>query len=90
MKLPITCEFNKVVTLDLKEKKTGRFNYILHIIDAFTRLSASIFIKNKESETIVKEFAKNWISVGYGAPEKMWTDVGGEFNAEDKRTGGSL
>ena len=45
VKLPITCEFNKVVTLDLKEKKIGRFNYILHIIDAFTRLSASAFIQ---------------------------------------------
>ena len=46
VKQPISCQFNKIVTLDLKEKKTGRFNYILHVIDAFTRLSASVFIVN--------------------------------------------
>ena len=82
VKLPITCEFNKIVTLDLKEKKTGRFNFILHIIDAFTRLSASALIVNKQTETVVKQFARIWISVGYGSPGKMWTDVGNEFNSE--------
>ena len=82
VKLPITCEFNKIVTLDLKEKKTGRFNYILHVIDAFTRLSASAFITNKQTDTVVNQFARIWISVGYGSPGKMWTDVGNEFNSD--------
>ena len=68
VKLPITCDFNKIVTLDLKEKKAGRFNYILHIIDAFTRLSSSVFICSKETKTIVKQFSRAWIAVGYGAP----------------------
>jgi hypothetical protein len=24
----------------------------------------------------------NWISVGYGKPARLWSDVGGEFNNE--------
>lgn len=82
VKLPITCDFNKVVTVDLKEKKIGKFNYIFHIIDGYTRLACSIFISNKKAETIVAAFAVNWISVGYGKPARLWSDVGGEFNNE--------
>ena len=85
VKLQISCEFNKVVTMDLKEKKVNKFNYILHIIDGFTRMSCSRFITNKKPETIVNAFAKNWVSVGYGNPGKVWTDVGGEFNNEDMK-----
>ncbi len=54
--------------------------YILHMIDTFTRMTVSVFIKDKKPETIVHNLMKNWVSVGYGRPEKIWTDMGGEFN----------
>ena len=82
VKLPITCDFNRVVTVDLKEKKIGKYSYIFHIIDGFTRLACSVLICDKKAETIVAAFAMNWISVGYGKPAKLWSDVGGEFNNE--------
>ena len=49
-------------------------------MDAFTRLTVSVFLKDKRPETIVHHVMKNWVSVGYGRPAKVWSDVGGEFN----------
>ena len=79
--LPPASEFNKVVTMDLKEVKRGEFKYILHMIDGYTRLSVSVFLKNKQTATIAREFMKNWVAVGYGCPARCWTDGGGEFNS---------
>ena len=78
--LPAACEFNKVITMDLKEVKVKEYKYILHIIDVFTRLTVSVFLKNKQAETVVHHVMKSWVAVGYGAPKKCWSDVGGEFN----------
>ena len=72
-------EFNKVVTMDLKEVQVQKFKYILHIIDAYTRMSVGVFIKDKKPETIMHNVMENWVAVGYGRPRKIWTDVSGKF-----------
>ena len=63
-------EFNTMLTLDLKEIKVNNFKYIMHMIDAFTCLTCSVFIRNKEPETILHMLMKNWVPVGYGVPKK--------------------
>ena len=66
--LPAARDFNEVLTLDLKEVKVQNYKYILHMIDGFTRLSVSVFLRNKNPETIVHYLMRNWFSVGYGRP----------------------
>ena len=83
--LPAASEFNEVLTMDLKEVKVGRFKYILHLIDGFTRLTVSVFIENKNPQTIIHNVMKNWLLVGYGRPGRIWSDNGGEFNNEMMR-----
>ena len=73
--LPMATEFQEVVAMDLKQYK-GR--QILHLVDLCTRLSAAIFIPNKNKETIVKALFQIWISV-YDGPKKFMSDNGGEF-----------
>ena len=61
------------------------------MIDGFTRLGVSVFINNKKPETIVSNLMKHWVSVGYGKPCRIWTDVGGEFcNETLKQLGEAL
>ena len=83
--LPAASDFNEVLTLDLKEVKVQSYKYILHMIDGFTRLTVSVFLKNKKPETIVHHLMLHWVSVGYGRPKRMWTDNGGEFNNDTVR-----
>ena len=78
--LPAASEFNQVMTMDLKEVSVKGFKYILHMIDAFTRLTSSVFLRNKEPETILNKVMMNWVSVGFSVPKKCWMDNGGEFN----------
>ena len=72
-------EFQEVLTLDLKEVKVGPYNYILHMIDAFTRFTCSVFMSDKRAETVIHHVMKNWVA-NYGRMKKIWSDVGGEFN----------
>ena len=73
--LPMAMEFQEVVAMDLKEYD-GKL--ILHLIDLCTRLSAGVFIPNKNKETIIEHIFKIWIAV-YGSPLKFLADNGGEF-----------
>ena len=57
--LPHACEFNEIMTMDLKEVRVLHYKYILHMIDAFTRLTVSVFLKDKRPETIVHHVMKN-------------------------------
>ena len=77
--LPAAAEFGEVLTMDLKQVKVHRYCYILHMIDAFTRFTVSVFIRDKKPETIIHHIMLHWVS-HYGRPGKIWTDVGGEFN----------
>ena len=40
--------------------------YILHLIDMFTRLSLSVFIRNKISQEVVENVLQHWIGAGWG------------------------
>ena len=73
--LPMSSRFQECVAMDLK-MYNGR--QILHLVDMCTRLSAGIFILNKQKETIIEAIFRVWIAV-YGAPEKFLSDNGGEF-----------
>ena len=67
--------FLKTVAMDLKHYQ-GKI--LLHIVDHFTRLSASTVIPNRQLETIIKYIFKSCISV-VGSPAKFLTDNCGEF-----------
>lgn len=82
--LPPASEFQEVLTLDLKEVKAGEQRYILHMIDAYTRYTCSVFIRNKKPDTIVNQVMLCWVA-NFGRPGKIWTDVGGEFNNDTVR-----
>ena len=71
--------FQETVAMDLKQFEGC---LILHLIDVYTRLSAGIFIPNKNKETIIKAIFCIWIAV-YGSPEKILIDNGGEFANKD-------
>ena len=58
--LPAASEFNKVLSLDLKEVKVKKIRYILHMIDVFTRLGVSIFIKDKKKCNFARASVKNF------------------------------
>lgn len=80
--LPLASEYNETVAVDLHELEPGV--WYLHIIDHFTRFSAGNIVKTKKSSEIVNSFIHTWISV-HGAPQKLYSDNGGEFNNEEIR-----
>ena len=71
-------KFQETVAMDLKFYNGN----ILHLIDHFSRLSASCIIPDKKPETIIQNIFKIWISV-YGTPDKFLSDNGGEFANHD-------
>ena len=77
--LPIACEFNEVLTMDLKEVKVLQYKYILHMIDGFTRMTMSVFMKDKKADTVIHHFMQNWVTA-HGRLKKICSDVKGEFN----------
>ena len=78
--LPLATRFNQVVGLDLKMLSNGV--WFLHCIDAVTRFSVAITIKSKAKGEIIENLFRIWISI-FGAPEKYFSDNGGEFNNYD-------
>ena len=77
--LPMATKFQETVAMDLKFYNG---NIILHLIDHFSRLSASCIIPDKKPETIIQNIFKIWVSV-YGTPDKFLSDNGGEFANHD-------
>jgi hypothetical protein len=75
--LPRASDFNETVAVDLHQ--LGSNIWFLHIIDEFSRLSNACIVYNKEPETFIEMFIKHWVSV-YGAPKRLVSDNGGEFN----------
>ena len=71
--------FQECVAMDLRFY-SGKI--LLHLMDHATKLSASTFVPSKEPNVIIIAIFKSWIQIS-GAPEKCFTDNGGEFaNAE--------
>ena len=74
---PLSVKWNDGIAMDLKKVENG---YFLHVIDWFTRFCRGKFIKNKTPEAVVNAFIETWISQGFGAPDKVLIDNGGEFD----------
>ncbi|KAL5011741.1 hypothetical protein ScPMuIL_010292 [Solemya velum] len=81
--LPLATEYNETIAVDLHELENGRVWY-LHIIDEFTRFSAGCIVRTKCSSEFVKKFMEIWICV-HGAPKRLYSDNGGEFNSNEVR-----
>jgi transposase InsO family protein len=80
--LPMASDFNEVVSMDLHHLEGT--TWILHLIDMFTRYSSGAIIESKEGQIIVDRFIKHWIGI-FGAPKKMFSDNGGEFENEQMK-----
>lgn len=80
--MPMASKFNETVALDLKKWKD---RHILHMIDMWSRLTISVFIKDKRPKTIVDCILQHWIGAGYGLMGSILTDNGGEFTSEETR-----
>ena len=80
--LGLGSNFNDAVSIDLKTWRTNL--YFLVIVDNATRYCAAAVIKDKNPRTIVKAIFLNWIST-FGAPRKILSDNGGEFNNVELR-----
>ena len=75
---------NQLVALDLKEWKTGDFEYILYMVDVFSRLAMAVFLKNKEAKTVTEALVKCWIGhPGLGPMEGLFNDRGSEFENQE-------
>ncbi|KAK6187111.1 hypothetical protein SNE40_005204 [Patella caerulea] len=80
--LPQATEFNELVAVDLHQLENNV--WYLHIIDHFTRFSAGAIMRTKQSSMFILHFLTNWISI-HGAPSKLLSDNGGEFNSQEVR-----
>jgi len=78
--LPMAKRFNQVLTMDLK--KWGNF-WIIYFIDSFSRLSIARRIYRKFQYEVVQAFMTGWLGAGYGVPEEIMVDNGGEFTGEE-------
>jgi transposase InsO family protein len=81
--MPEARSFCELVVMDLKVWKMGL--YILHIIDAFSRLSLSVVIKRKTPQTVANAFLLKWVGSGYRFPQRLKMDSGREFNNTEIR-----
>ena len=81
--LPVASDFNEIVGLDLKVLNKAKGEYILWMVDLFSKMIKGKFIKNKLPETIIDGIISTWIiggGIGPGAPKRgFWSDNGGEF-----------
>ena len=86
--MPEARSFCELLVMDLKVWRHGL--YILHIIDAFSRLSVSVVIKQKTPQAVAHAFLIKWVGSGYGFPQRAKFDSGREFNNQDIRDLGNL
>ena len=81
--LPPASDFNEIVGLDLKVLDKSKGEYILWIVDLFSKMIKGKYIKNKLPATIIEGIISTWIigdGIGPGHPSKgFWSDNGGEF-----------
>lgn len=80
--LPMASDVNECLAMDLKFLTVNHKKLtILHMIDVFSRYSASTIIKSKNKEIIVDAILKHWVAI-FGTPNSIFSDNGGEFNNE--------
>ena len=73
--------FNEVVALDVGEIEERKF---LVMVDMATRYCQAHWIKDKKPETIIRTLYNGWFAI-FGAPCKILSDNGGEFQNEKVR-----
>ena len=80
--LPLANDFNQVLTIDLKIWNANKNQYIIYMIDAFTRYTVANVINRKTPDQVINSIFEKWIQY-FGIPDKVLSDNGGEFsNAE--------
>ena len=79
--LPMASRFNEAIALDLK---VWGAKYFFVIIDLATRYCTATVISDKRAATIIKALFQSWFVI-FGAPEKILSDNGCEFNNEEMR-----
>ena len=85
--MPLAQEFNQCVAMDLKTLYTGQ--WILYMIDVFTRYTMAQLISRKLPSTIIEQLIQRWIAI-FGVMGGIITDNGGEFTADELKEVGSL
>ena len=65
-----------MVAMDLHQLEDNL--WYLHFIDEFSRFSNGVVIERKQSNIMIQNFLKHWISI-FGTPISMFSDNGGEF-----------
>ena len=73
--------FNEIIAIDVGELQERKF---LVIVDLATRYCQAYWIKDKKPETIIRTLSDGWFAL-FGAPSKMLSDNGGEFQNEKVR-----
>ena len=73
--LPLARDFNEKVAIDLK--KWGE-QWILHIVDMYSRFTVSVFVNRKKPSNIIEALMSEWCSV-FGFMGSVLSDNGGEF-----------
>jgi hypothetical protein len=81
--LPVANDFNEIVGIDLKVVNKNKNEYILWMVDMFSKMIKGKYIMNKKPETIIDAITTTWIvgdGIGPGHPRRgFWSDNGGEF-----------
>ena len=78
---PWSKTFNEVLALDVGEIEGRKF---LVMVDMATRYCQAHWIRDKKPETIIKTLVDGWFAI-FGAPLKILSDNGGEFQNEKVR-----
>ena len=73
--------FNEVLAMDVGEIEERKF---LVMVDMATRYCQAHWIRDKKPETIIKTLVDGWFAI-FGAPLKILSDNGGEFQNEKVR-----
>ena len=79
---PRATKFNEVVSLDLKEYKSGNYKYIMYAVDLFSRFTVGALILNKKPSTIGTVLMEKWVAA-MELIDFVHNDRGGEFCCEE-------
>ena len=80
--MPMATQFNEMISMDLKIWKE---KYFLVMIDMATRYCNACVITSKAADVIIDGVMRHWVAL-FGAPRRIMSDNGGEFNNEKFRS----